>query len=67
MGGEEAARAAPFEFENWAVIALGGRKNKAQVGDKGIDGRIFPVSALDNVKAAGPEELRLEERFYPGR
>ncbi len=26
----------PFEFENWAVIALGGRKNNAQVGDKGI-------------------------------
>src|ERR1019366_2649934 len=37
----------PFELENWAVIALGGRKNKAQVDDKGIDGRIFPVSALD--------------------
>ncbi|MBA3572383.1 MAG: restriction endonuclease [Pyrinomonadaceae bacterium] len=54
----------PFEFENWAVIALGGRKNKAQVGDKGIDGRIFPVSALDNVKEADPDELKLEERFY---
>jgi len=33
---------APFEFENWAVIALGGIKNKVQVGDMGIDGRIFP-------------------------
>ena len=54
----------PFEFENWAVIALGGRKNKAQVGDKGIDGRIFPVSALDNVKEASADELKLEERFY---
>ena len=54
----------PFEFENWAVIALGGRKNKAQVGDKGIDGRIFPVSALDHVREAGADELRLEERFY---
>ncbi len=54
----------PFEFENWAVIALGGRKNKVKVGDMGIDGRIFPVSALDNVKEAGPDELRLEERFY---
>ncbi len=28
------------------------------------DGRIFPVSALDNVKEAGPDELRLAERFY---
>src|SRR5213080_1142019 len=23
----------PFEFENWAVIALGGAKNAVQVGD----------------------------------
>jgi hypothetical protein len=26
----------PFEFENWAVIALGGIPNKTQVGDMGI-------------------------------
>jgi DNA modification methylase len=32
-----------FEFENWAVIALGGIPNKVQVGDMGVDGRIFPV------------------------
>ena len=32
-----------FEFENWAVIALGGVPNKVQVGDMGIDGRIYPV------------------------
>jgi hypothetical protein len=25
----------PFEFENWAVIALGGIANKVQVGDNG--------------------------------
>ena len=55
----------PFEFENWAVIALGGRKNKTQVGDMGIDGRIFPVSALDNVRKAGSDELALEERWFP--
>jgi len=35
----------PFEFENWAVIALGGIPNKTQVGDMGIDGRIFPATA----------------------
>ena len=34
------------------------------MGDKGIDGRIFPVSALDNVRKAGTDELALEERFY---
>lgn len=32
-----------FEFENWAVIGLGGIPNKVQVGDMGIDGRIYPV------------------------
>lgn len=35
----------PFEFENWAVIALHGIPNKVQVGDMGIDGRIFPVGS----------------------
>jgi hypothetical protein len=55
----------PFEFENWAVIALGGIPNKTQVGDMGIDGRIFPVSALDNRRKAKADELQLEEKFYP--
>jgi hypothetical protein len=34
-----------FEFENWAVIALGGIPNKMQLGDMGADGRIFPISS----------------------
>ena len=37
------------EFENWAVIALGGIPNKVQVGDMGVVGRIFPV--FDNSPA----------------
>src|SRR5207245_2696500 len=42
---EEKLRAIPpFEFENWAVIALGGIPNKVQVGDMGADGRIYAVS-----------------------
>jgi len=55
----------PFEFENWAVIALGGIPNKTQVGDMGIDGRIFPVSALENRRKAKADELQLEEKYYP--
>src|SRR5437763_2082352 len=43
---EELRKYPPFEFENWAVVALGGIPNKAQVGDMGIDGRIFPVGAM---------------------
>ena len=52
----------PFEFENWAVIALGGIPNKAQVGDMGIDGRIYPVSAVPK-KQAG--ELEFMDVWYP--
>jgi len=52
----------PFEFENWAVIALGGRPNKAQVGDMGIDGRIYPISAIPK-KQAG--ELDFMDVWYP--
>jgi len=52
----------PFEFENWAVIALGGIPNKAQVGDMGIDGRIYPVSATPKKKAG---ELDFMDIWYP--
>ena len=38
---EEELRSIPhFEFENWAVIALGGIPNKAKVNDFGIDTEI---------------------------
>jgi len=52
----------PFEFENWAVIALGGIPNKAQVGDMGIDGRIYPVSAAPKRKEG---ELEFMDVWYP--
>jgi DNA modification methylase len=63
----------PFEFENWAVIALGGIPNKAQVGDKGIDGRIYPVSAIEHRRDAalrrerevGARELGFMDEWYP--
>ena len=53
----------PFEFENWAVIALGGIPNRTKVGDLGIDGRIFPVGTEPMALKEG--ELSLEERWYP--
>lgn len=54
----------PFEFENWAVIALGGVPNVAKVGDMGIDGRIFPVSAVSSVRKKG-EQLHFMDQWYP--
>lgn len=61
---EEKLRAIPpFEFEKWAVIALGGIPNKAQVGDMGIDGRIYPVRGAEERKA---EKGRLDLRGDTG-
>jgi hypothetical protein len=60
---EEQLRKIPhFEFENWAVIALGGIPNKAQVGDMGIDGRIYPVSATPKKREG---ELEFMDVWYP--
>jgi DNA modification methylase len=55
----------PFEFENWAVIALGGVPNKAQVGDMGIDGRIFPVAAAPKKRGAATDEMEFMDHWYP--
>ena len=52
----------PFEFENWAVIAIGGKPNKAQVGDMGIDGKVFLVSAMPE---ADSEELGFMDNWFP--
>jgi hypothetical protein len=59
---EQLRKIPPFEFENWAVIALGGIPNKAQVGDMGIDGRIYPVSATPR-KSEG--QLDFMDVWYP--
>jgi site-specific DNA-methyltransferase (adenine-specific) len=58
----------PFEFENWAVNALGGIPNKAQVGDMGIDGRIFPVHAAPKKAGSAKGEtaaLPFMDDWYP--
>ena len=62
---EQLRKLPPFEFENWAVIALGGVPNKAQVGDMGIDGRIYPVSAIPPKRGAAAGELDFMDVWYP--
>ncbi|MFH1746633.1 MAG: hypothetical protein ABIG44_06260 [Planctomycetota bacterium] len=57
----------PFEFENWAVIALGGIPNKTQVGDMGIDGRIFhKITIAVPVPVPVPEGVRYETTVSDG-
>jgi len=55
----------PFEFENWAVIRLNGIPNRAKVGDMGIDGRIYPLSALPEKTAEETGHLGFMDNFYP--
>jgi len=55
----------PFEFENWAVIALGGMPNKTQVGDMGIDGRIYPIGATPVSTDTHTAELDFMDEWYP--
>jgi DNA modification methylase len=55
----------PFEFENWAVIALGGIPNKTQVGDMGIDGRIYPIGSEPKSSKTGAVELDFMDQWYP--
>jgi DNA methylase len=55
----------PFEFENWAVVALGGTKNARQVGDMGIDGRIYPISAMPERRGARTGEIDFMDEWYP--
>lgn len=60
---EKLRKIPPFEFENWAIIALGGIPNKAQVGDMGIDGRIFPVGTSPTKTADA--QLGFMDDWYP--
>jgi DNA modification methylase len=50
------------EFENWAVIALGGIPNNVKVGDYGIDGRLY---LADIEKARKGDFFETLDRWYP--
>ncbi len=62
---DQLRRLPPFEFENWAVIALGGIPNKTQVGDHGIDGRIYPIGSLPRKAGEAVGELAFMDAWYP--
>jgi hypothetical protein len=55
----------PFECENWAITALGGIPNKTQVGDMGIDGRIFPAGTSPEKLGKQTGHLDFMDDWYP--
>ncbi|HZU33470.1 MAG TPA: DNA methyltransferase [Candidatus Angelobacter sp.] len=61
---EQLRRLPPFEFENWAVIAISGTPNKAKVGDMGIDGRLFPMSSVPKGRAS-TDQFAFMDEWYP--
>jgi DNA modification methylase len=54
----------PFEFENWAVIAVGGTPNKVHTGDMGMDGIIYPISSLPERRSKA-DQLAFMDVWYP--
>ena len=59
---EQLRRMPHFEFENWAVVALGGIPNKVKVGDYGIDGRLYHA---DISKERRGDFLETLDVWYP--
>ena len=54
----------PFEFQNWAVIALGGIPNKIKSGDYGIDGKLYPID-MEKKKKTGIDLFGETDIYYP--
>ncbi len=54
----------PFEFQNWAVIALGGIPSKVKSGDFGIDGKLYPIEK-SKVKKEGMDLFGETDIYYP--
>jgi hypothetical protein len=45
----------PFEFQNWAINALGGVPSAKKVGDMGIDGYVYPAEDVSLAKKEGAD------------
>jgi DNA modification methylase len=59
---EELRRMPPFEFQNWAVIALGGVPQHVKVRDYGIDGWLYPA---DEPRARPTRDDMFAGHWYP--
>ena len=64
---EQLHRMPPFEFQNWAVVALGGIPNQVKVGDYGIDGRLYLADIVKEHKEVieGQSLFETLDKWYP--
>jgi len=61
---EELINLPHFEFQNWAVIALGGIPSKVLSGDYGIDGKLYPIDFAKK-KTEGKDLFGEADIYYP--
>lgn len=59
---EELRRMPHDEFQNWAVLALGGVPNRVKVRDLGIDGWLYPA---EHERPSGRKRDMFEGNYYP--
>jgi len=62
---EELRQYPAFEFQNWAVNALGGVPNKIKVRDMGIDGKLYPIEDISKEKKEGLDLFGEIDRYIP--
>jgi len=62
---EELRQYPAFEFQNWAVNALGGVPSKAKVRDGGIDGKLYPIEDIQKTKVEGMDLFGEIDRYIP--
>lgn len=62
---EELRQYPAFEFQNWAINALGGVPSKIKVRDGGIDGRLYPIEDIKKGKTEGMDLFGEIDRYIP--
>jgi DNA modification methylase len=62
---EELREYPAFEFQNWAVNALGGVPSKTKVRDGGIDGKLYPIEEIQKAKVEGMDLFGEIDRYIP--
>ena len=54
-----------FEFQNWAVNAIGGMPSKVKSRDMGIDGKLYPVEDIKKTKKEGMNLFGEIDNYIP--
>jgi len=62
---EELREYPPFEFQNWAINALGASHSRTKVRDKGIDGKLYPIEDIKKQKKEGTDLFGEIDNYIP--